>query len=125
MSRAHKQTDAVPPLGAAPGSATERRMQLARMDRAGIALTLHPEGQAEAIAMHYVALANTARDLLELLKMRDAYGRRTGDADEAIAYLVGEIKCRHADDFGLPLEWPNGKADRRDTTNTDQSKGSV
>lgn len=107
----------------ASGSATAHRMQLARMERAGVTLTLHPEAQAEAIARHYIALSTAARDLLALVESRDSFGGRPLEVDSAIAYLVVEIKRRHADDFGLPLEWPNhGLSDKCRITNAGTQK---
>lgn len=62
------------------------------------------EGQAEAIARHYIAHANIAENLLKMVEARKHTGGY-GELDRAIKMLTDEIKNNHWNDFGIALEW--------------------
>ena len=74
-------------------------------------LSEHPQAQAEAIARHYLAHTNLALDLLNIIEVKRLAptGAGTTSSDDAIRYLVDEIKEGHARDLGIQLDWPNEK----------------
>lgn len=85
--------------------ASQTRYQQCERALAYDRLSRHPDAQPEAIAQHYLSNAAFARDLYELVKMRQ-HGNHSEELDKAIAYLTQRMKDEHARAFGLPLEWP-------------------
>lgn len=84
----------------------EREAELRLADKIRDALSISsPLVQEELIADHYVAQAQLAMQLKQLIKLRKREG--TGDFDEVIRYGVAQIKQAHLRDFGIPLEWPD------------------
>lgn len=71
-------------------------------------LSIAPHLQAEAIARHYLAHANIAKQMMQLV---DIKSRRLVNGQERITaileMLAEEIKTNHAHDFGIQLEWVN------------------
>lgn len=99
---------------AASGSAMLRHEMMDMMLKYRM-LSEHPKAQAEAIAKHYAAYANIALDLLNIVeaKRHAPTGADTTSSDDAIRYLVDEIKQGHAHDLGIQLDWPNEKLTNR------------
>jgi hypothetical protein len=60
--------------------------------------------QAEAIARHYLAQMQTARDLLEMVEMRRGAADRA-QVDRCIVWAVESIQINHRCDFGIELAW--------------------
>jgi hypothetical protein len=89
------------------GSAAARRfyqMEYAiQRDRLSRASEL---SQIEAIALHYVAHFNIARDILEIVK----FGRYAAPLDEGasacLRMMADQIRNNHAHDLGIELSWP-------------------
>jgi hypothetical protein len=94
--------------GAARGSATAARYEMALTDMARGRLTQHPHLQAEAIARHYTAHATIALQLLKMLECR-RHTETWPELERSIQMLVDEIKTNHRHDFGIALEWPNAE----------------
>lgn len=92
--------------GAARGSATATRYEMALTDMARERLSLHPHLQAEAIARHYTAHATIALQLLKMLECR-RHTETWPELERSIQMLTDEIKTNHRHDFGIELEWPN------------------
>ncbi len=95
-------------------SESSARLQQIQRHQNFFRLADHPELQSEAIALHYLSLQDTARDLLELIKY-EKYGRISVPAG-MIEELTNRIKIAHAGSFGLELNWDKSeewkKADR-------------
>jgi hypothetical protein len=102
------------PLGEADGSAMTRHEMMDMMLKYRM-LSEHPKAQAEAIARHYAAYANIALDLLNIVeaKRHAPTGADTTSSDDAIRYLVDEIKQGHAHDLGIQLDWSNAAGERQ------------
>lgn len=62
----------------------------------------HPSRRQEEVAIHYVSLANHARDLYELIDQRKVNGPMT-ELDDMIAHLEVKIAEAHYESFGT---WP-------------------
>lgn len=98
-------------VGTSGGSASQRRIRQMEVaiqhDRLSRASEL---AQIEAIALHYVAHFNTARDILEIVKL----GRYSVPLDEnasaCVRMLADRIRNNHAHDLGIELSWPNNSA---------------
>lgn len=65
----------------------------------------HPRERAEAIARHYVANFNAAKDLLDICENRKRYAPSSDDIDALIQQLAGDIARAHARELGIELEW--------------------
>lgn len=100
------------PLGEAAGSAMTRHEMMDMMLKYRM-LSEHPQAQAEAIARHYLAHTNLALDLLNIIEVKRLAptGAGTTSSDDAIRYLVDEIKQGHAHDLGIQLDWSNGRSE--------------
>lgn len=68
----------------------------------------HPHLQAGRIADHYMAHAETARQLHALIEAKRNLqsSKPTPSHDAAIQYIVDTIKTNHRCDLGIELEWP-------------------
>lgn len=79
-------------------TALEKTISYSRMQQA-------PSGYRRAtIVRHYAKLAQIAVQAAKLIEMQES-GCESPELDEAIDYVVRQLKTNHLHDFGIELEW--------------------
>lgn len=68
-------------------------------------LATYPEARAEAIATHYLSMANAARDLNEIAKYGRVWPKKENHI-ELEAMILAEFERAHRIDLGIALAWP-------------------
>jgi len=65
------------------------------------------EAQAEALANHYLSMAQQAKDLYEVVQYRRLCNdpKHRYDSIELLCRLVKDLKRNHAHDLGIELKW--------------------
>ena len=86
-----------------PQTRSEARFERERLAITYFRLHEYPEGQAEAIARHYLSVFTAARTLQMLVGLREG-GPRPG-LEEAIRLFTNTIRRAHAGDLGIALDW--------------------
>lgn len=73
-------------------------------------LAKYPSAQAEALARHYLSMAQIAKDLKWLVDQeRYAPEVMVAGGEECILMLTNQIKEAHLKDLGIELKWETGE----------------
>lgn len=78
--------------------------QIAQRQMRYAMLARNAEIQAEIIAQHYASLASIALQVVKLIEVRRHTGHHP-EVDYCVDGLIDEMKRRHLQDLGIPLEW--------------------
>lgn len=101
-------------VGTSGGSASQRRirqMELAiQRDRLSQSSELT---QIKYIARHYAANFQTARDILEIVKLGSYTVPLDENASACVRMLADQIRNNAAADLGIELSWPNTPSETR------------
>lgn len=86
---------------------TDREQALSQIERLQTRhrLSRYPQTQAEAIARHYVSMAQNALFLMRAIDEVRYHELDQPQNMEAIEMVVNKIKSAHLKDLGIELEW--------------------